>query len=121
MGNGIFANLTERTDMGNIYIAKPVQIEAYQYPFSEKDMDIMTYEYWNGLAKVINPPFKWPGVLHGITTFEGYKPIEDGDWIIRGLIGEYYPCKDEVFKAKYEPLNFKENNCWQVVVPDSED
>ena len=29
-------------------------------------------------------------------------PYEAGDWIITGIKGEQYPCKDEVFKATYE-------------------
>lgn len=27
-----------------------------------------------------------------------------GQWIIRGMKGEFYPCDDEVFRSKYEPL-----------------
>ena len=30
-------------------------------------------------------------------------PYEAGDWIITGVKGETYPCKDEVFKETYEP------------------
>jgi hypothetical protein len=28
--------------------------------------------------------------------------VYDGDWIIRGLKGEFYPCRDEVFTQSYE-------------------
>lgn len=37
-----------------------------------------------------------------IETLEGDHLISDGDYIIRGLIGELYPCKPEVFHKKYE-------------------
>lgn len=30
--------------------------------------------------------------------------IHPGDWIITGVAGEKYPCKDEIFKATYEPV-----------------
>lgn len=30
-------------------------------------------------------------------------PVEPGDWIIRGVQGEHYPCKDSIFTATYEP------------------
>lgn len=30
-------------------------------------------------------------------------PLRTGDWIIRGIRGEYYPCKADVFEATYEP------------------
>jgi len=29
---------------------------------------------------------------------------EEGDWIIKGLNGEMYPCKDDIFRATYEPV-----------------
>lgn len=39
-----------------------------------------------------------------IDSLEGTMRAELGDWVIKGLIGEFYPCKDEVFKRKYEPI-----------------
>jgi hypothetical protein len=30
-------------------------------------------------------------------------PYKAGDWVITGIKGEQYPCKDEVFRATYEP------------------
>lgn len=39
-----------------------------------------------------------------IPTLEGVMEAKPGDWIIQGLIGEIYPCKDEVFRMKYEPI-----------------
>ena len=38
-----------------------------------------------------------------ISTLEGEMRVSPGDWIIRGLRGEHYPCKPDVFVAKYEP------------------
>ena len=38
-----------------------------------------------------------------IKTLEGDMVASTGDYIIRGLRGEYYPCKPDVFRAKYEP------------------
>jgi len=31
--------------------------------------------------------------------------VKAGQWIIRGMKGEYYPCDPEVFEAKYEPAD----------------
>lgn len=39
----------------------------------------------------------------GIKTLEGWHVVSDGDWIITGIKGEKYPCKDDIFKATYEP------------------
>lgn len=38
-----------------------------------------------------------------IHTLEGVMRGDVGDWIIRGVHGEFYPCKDEIFRATYEP------------------
>lgn len=39
-----------------------------------------------------------------IATLEGVMQAKPGDWIIRGVQGEFYPCKDEIFRATYEPV-----------------
>lgn len=39
-----------------------------------------------------------------IVTLEGKMHGRPGDWIIRGLKGEFYPCKPDVFVQKYEPV-----------------
>jgi hypothetical protein len=40
-----------------------------------------------------------------IETKEGEMKAKPGDYIIKGIIGEFYPCKSSVFKAKYETIN----------------
>lgn len=37
-----------------------------------------------------------------IDTYEGQMRASPGDWIIRGVKGEYYPCKPDIFKETYE-------------------
>jgi len=37
-----------------------------------------------------------------IRTLEGEMRAEVGDWIIRGVAGEFYPCKPDIFEATYE-------------------
>ena len=45
-----------------------------------------------------------PGTDHVlIATLEGVMVAQPGDWIIRGIKGEFYPCKPEIFTATYEP------------------
>jgi hypothetical protein len=51
------------------------------------------------------PPFK-VGSLKGMTgliipTLEGDHVAQKGDYIIKGLQGEYYPCKPDIFHLKY--------------------
>lgn len=38
-----------------------------------------------------------------ISTLEGTMVGEPGDWLIRGVKGEFYPCKPDIFEATYEP------------------
>ena len=44
-----------------------------------------------------------------VATLEGDMTISDGDWIIRGVKGEYYPCKPDIFEKTYEPLPLPKN------------
>lgn len=37
-----------------------------------------------------------------VQTLEGPLRIQPGDWLIEGTEGEFYPCKDSVFRRKYE-------------------
>jgi hypothetical protein len=39
-----------------------------------------------------------------VETLEGPLHISDGDWIIKGVMGEFYPCKPNIFEATYEPV-----------------
>jgi len=37
-----------------------------------------------------------------VQTLEGPLVVSDGDWIIKGIKGEFYPCKPDIFAATYE-------------------
>lgn len=39
-----------------------------------------------------------------IKTLEGDMLADEGDWIIKGIAGEFYPCKPGIFDATYEPV-----------------
>ena len=40
-----------------------------------------------------------------IDTLEGVMDVKIGDWIIKGVKGEFYPCKPDIFAEKYEKWN----------------
>ena len=73
---------------------KPCEIEATKWT-SRNVAEIMRFVK-NESAIITN------GVLI-IKTLEGDMVASTGDYIIRGLRGEYYPCKPDVFQKKYEP------------------
>lgn len=88
------------------YRKKPVVIEAFQY-----DGDLMTSngKYYvpdwaatadkNGIFKI-----KGQGDLY-ITTLEGDMLVNVGDYVIRGVNGELYPCKPDIFRKTYELID----------------
>lgn len=39
-----------------------------------------------------------------IETLEGVMTAQPGDWIIKGVKGEFYPCKPDIFAATYEAV-----------------
>ncbi len=39
-----------------------------------------------------------------IPTLEGVMTANAGDWIIKGVQGEFYPCKPDIFEATYDPI-----------------
>lgn len=46
----------------------------------------------------------WRGWVE-IKTLEGVMRADPGDWIIRGVKGELYPCKPDIFEATYEAVS----------------
>ena len=42
---------------------------------------------------------------HWVTTLEGRLQANYGDWIVKGIKGEYYPVRDDIFQATYEKVN----------------
>ncbi len=79
---------------------KPVVIEAVHFTgFDESDS--LTDDLRDFLQ------CSWGDRLDGciyIQTLEGEMKADVGDWIIRGVKGEFYPCKPGIFEATYEPV-----------------
>jgi len=76
---------------------KPVEIEAVQWTGENGDeiCDFLRF----GTGGYIDPK----GNLV-IRTLEGALLAREGDWIIRGVQGEHYPCKPDIFAETYEPV-----------------
>ncbi len=77
---------------------KPVVIEAMQY----QPERIQQLWDWAG-ADVVYGPVEDDTSAY-IETLEGRMEAKPGDWIIRGVQGEFYPCKPDIFEATYEPV-----------------
>jgi len=70
-------------------------------------VDAMVYDGTHGAAQAI---IEWASLPTGINldgsltipTLEGDHKARVGDFIIRGVAGEFYPCKPDIFAATYE-------------------
>lgn len=80
---------------------KPIIIEAMQLPPVGTDPDPELVEFLCRSDRKMSS--ERDGTL-AIPTREGVMTAKPGDWIIRGIKGEYYPCKPDIFEATYEPV-----------------
>lgn len=80
---------------------RPVVIEAVQYDGNNASTILDWITRASGRASM------WVGNgtrKIAIPTLEGTMYADSGDWIIRGVAGEFYPCKPDIFSATYEPV-----------------
>lgn len=83
---------------------KPVVIEAVQFdPATNNFAATAPAEFRKAVCDHDCPDGVPMGGLH-IHTLEGPHRVAPGDWIIKGLKGEFYPCKPDVFTATYESV-----------------
>ena len=80
--------------MINKYKKKPIVIEAIQYT-SENREEIKEFAGADFLDWKAN---------FAIDTLEGQMLISKGDWIIKGIKGEFYPCKPDIFEKTYDKV-----------------
>ena len=78
----------------------PVKIQAIRYDGKWKTVEEIIKKFG------MNRPLSWhpdgkPFLM--ISTLEGEMKANIGDWIIQGVQGEIYPCKDDIFKQTYTP------------------
>ena len=86
------------------YRKKPVVIEAVQ----------LTWNTWGEICEFVGvgrlEDGKPEGEMEGemirlkIPTLEGLMIAGENDWIIKGVTGEFYPCKPDIFEQTYEPV-----------------
>jgi len=87
--------------MSKKYRKKPVVIEAMQLP---DVLDIEGRLAFNEWVTNTNRVFRYVGDELDIPTLEGVMRASKGDYIIKGIKGEFYPCKPDIFEATYEEV-----------------
>jgi len=87
------------------YVKKPVVIDAVQYNGDWRILDAFPFkEVEHIIAIPKHTETNEPGHLE-IPTLEGCMRADIGDWIIRGVKGEFYPCKPDIFESTYEKVD----------------
>jgi hypothetical protein len=81
---------------------KPVVIEAWQ-SFNDCGKFTTVYPAWIMDATASGIIFA-DGDQTKIKTLEGDHLVSDGDWIIKGVKGEFYPIKDLIFRETYDSV-----------------
>ena len=92
------------------YRKKPVVIEAIQFD----DSNYIECEKFIGKENYDNT-LNYPN----IKTLEGTMRVSVGDYVIRGIKGEFYPCKPDIFEMTYESVesirereHIESQHCW---------
>lgn len=89
---------TDQSSLVKKYTKKPITIEAVRLTFD----NLSTVKEWCGGQTWSRPPMR---AITGIsiTTLAGKMDVEFGDWVIKGVEGEFYPCTPDIFEATYGP------------------
>lgn len=82
------------------YRKKPVVIEAVQFTDDYADTIIALQEFMQSDLRVSYEKPESPVIK--IETLEGVMEASVGDFIIKGVNGEFYPCKPDIFEKTYE-------------------
>jgi len=82
---------------------KPVEIDAVQFDGTPRSANEV-FDAFDIPGAKFNPV---DGLSVGtiiIPTMEGEMTASAGDWIIKGVKGEFYPCKPDIFEATYDAV-----------------
>lgn len=78
------------------YRKKPVEVDAWRFTGDNG------YEVMDWIADAGHSSMVVNGALV-IRTLEGEMRADPGDWVIKGVASEFYPCKPGIFEQTYEP------------------
>ena len=76
------------------YRKRPVIIDALQWTKDNYDEMVA----FVGYEATVGYDYVW------IRTLEGDMKASKGDWVIKGISGEFYPCKPDIFEMTYEKV-----------------
>lgn len=83
------------------YRKKPVEIEAIMFKDEIETLNDL-YDFMGKVVTVVHHPTNVPYLK--VETLEGTMKANVGDYIIKGVQGEFYPCKPDIFEATYDKV-----------------
>lgn len=89
--------------MSSRYRKLPVEVEAVHFTGTGESCTAVT----TFLGGSNGDNHQWKSCTNDggwIVTPEGRMEFNPGDWIIKGVAGEFYPCRDDIFRATYESV-----------------
>jgi len=87
------------------YIKLPVEIEAFRWTGDQDQQEDPEWAIDEIAAGTIVVAGSGQGVHLKIKTLEGTRIANSGDYIIKGVKGEIYPIKSDIFEATYEKVD----------------
>lgn len=83
-----------------LYRKRPTIIEAIQFDGLNQDFITNWVDSHDGeiFSLYDSAPYLLIGVIGGTVR------VNPTDWVIRGIKGEFYPCRDDIFDGTYEPV-----------------
>lgn len=90
------------------YRKKPVVVEAIQWNGSNLSevMEFIGSEFkYESNTSYATSKFSYMNGNLTINTLHGVMEVSNGDYIIKGIKGEFYPCKSDIFQATYELID----------------
>lgn len=97
------------------YRKKPVEIDAFRWDGKQLAANNCPDWIWTAPNLCTVTSTKKPKLTLCIETLEGEMAVIKGDWIIRGVAGELYPCKDAIFAATYDPVDTEAKKQWKAL------
>ena len=81
------------------YVKRPIEIEAVQWTGKNKEeiLKFCTKGYLQYFNDKLEAELK-------IQTLEGLMTATVGDYIIKGIVGEFYPCREDIFLETYNKV-----------------
>jgi hypothetical protein len=84
---------------------KPVVVEARLCDTYQATVDVERWVNANGGLFHRRAADDGRGIECLVDTLEGPHVVSPGDWVVQGVVGEFYPCKPHIFEMTYEPVD----------------